>query len=116
MDYFKGFSRYSMNSAHKTLPFGTKIHVTNEANNRTVRILSTFIKFSRKYNFQVDVIINDRGPGGTARILDLTWAAFGRIEDWDKGVTPCHYSIISSKPNDTENENNETIMGEVKIL
>ena len=47
-----------LTAAHKTLPFGTKVRVTNLANNKTV-----------------EVVINDRGPYVDGRIIDLSRAA-----------------------------------------
>lgn len=47
-----------LTAAHKTLPFGTKVRVTNLANNKTV-----------------EVVINDRGPYVEGRIIDLSRAA-----------------------------------------
>lgn len=43
-----------LTAAHKTLPFGTRVRVTNLANQS-----------------QVEVIINDRGPYAEGRIIDL---------------------------------------------
>ncbi len=47
-----------MTAAHRTLPFGTVVKVTNQRNGRTV-----------------SVRINDRGPFKRGRIIDLTPAA-----------------------------------------
>jgi rare lipoprotein A len=47
-----------LTGAHKTLPFGTKVKVTNTANNQSV-----------------EVIINDRGPYVDGRIIDLSKSA-----------------------------------------
>ena len=47
-----------LTGAHKTLPFGTKVRVTNLANNKSV-----------------EVTINDRGPYVDGRIIDLSKAA-----------------------------------------
>ena len=47
-----------LTGAHKTLPFGTKVRVTNLANNKSV-----------------EVVINDRGPYVEGRIIDLSKAA-----------------------------------------
>lgn len=66
-----------MRAAHKTLPFGTRIRVTNKYNGRSV-----------------EVTINDRGPFAQDRIVDLTFGAFGQIENPDAGVIPCSYSTI----------------------
>ena len=48
----------ALTAAHRTLPFGTKVQVTNRRNGRTVV-----------------VTINDRGPFVHGRIIDLTPAA-----------------------------------------
>jgi len=45
-------------AAHRTLPFGTKVRVTNKSNGRSVV-----------------VTINDRGPFVAGRVIDLTPAA-----------------------------------------
>lgn len=66
-----------MKAAHKTLPCGTKIRVRNKDNGRTV-----------------DVEINDRGPFAHGRILDLTYAAFGQVEDRDRGLFNCDYEVL----------------------
>lgn len=71
------FDRFAMKAAHKTLPFGTRIRVTNKSNGRSV-----------------DVTINDRGPFVASRIVDLTFGAFGQIENRDVGVTQCSYVTI----------------------
>jgi len=47
-----------LTAAHKTLPFGTKVRVTNLSNDKTV-----------------DVVINDRGPYVEGRIIDLSRSA-----------------------------------------
>lgn len=71
------FDRFAMKAAHKTLPLGTRIRVTNKNNGKTV-----------------DVTINDRGPYVPGRIVDLTFGAFGNIENRDAGVIPCSYVTI----------------------
>ena len=52
------YNMYDMTAAHKTLPLGTVVMVTNLENNRSVR-----------------VTINDRGPFVKNRIIDLSYAA-----------------------------------------
>ena len=47
-----------LTAAHRTLPFGTKVRVTNQRNGRTVTVR-----------------INDRGPFIRGRVIDLTPAA-----------------------------------------
>ena len=51
-----------MTAAHRTLPFGTKLRVTNKRNGRSVVVR-----------------INDRGPFVRGRILDLSKAAAARL-------------------------------------
>ena len=52
----------AMTAAHRTLPFGTRIRVTNHGNGRSVV-----------------VTINDRGPFINRRVLDLSRAAADRL-------------------------------------
>ncbi len=56
-------------AAHKTLPFGTKVEVTNLSNNKSVVVR-----------------INDRGPYIRGRIIDLTKAAAREIDMVGAGV------------------------------
>jgi rare lipoprotein A len=64
------FNNNLMTAAHKTLPFGTNVIVKNLHNGKSVK-----------------VTINDRGPFKRNRIIDLTRAAFSKIENIDKGLT-----------------------------
>jgi rare lipoprotein A len=52
------YDRRKLTAAHKTLPFGTMVRVTNVQNNKTV-----------------DLRINDRGPRQAERVLDISPAA-----------------------------------------
>lgn len=56
------FDKNAMTAAHRSLPFGTKVEVTNLANGKSVV-----------------VTINDRGPYAEDRILDLSPAAARKI-------------------------------------
>lgn len=73
------FNMYLMTAAHKTLPFGTIVKVTNLANAKSI-----------------EVKINDRGPYGPGRIIDLSEAAFGEIAAYSTGVINAQVEIISS--------------------
>ena len=57
------FNTYALTAAHRTLPFGTKVKVTNLDNKKTVI-----------------VTINDRGPFVRGRIIDLSKAAAKAID------------------------------------
>ena len=52
----------ALTAAHRSLPFGSKVKVTNRRNGRTVVVR-----------------INDRGPFTRGRIIDLTPAAANRL-------------------------------------
>ena len=55
-------SRSELTAAHRTLPFGTKLRVTNQNNGRSVIVR-----------------INDRGPFIKGRVLDLSKGAAGQL-------------------------------------
>jgi rare lipoprotein A len=55
-------SVYTMTAAHRSLPFGTKVKVTNKRNGRSVV-----------------VTITDRGPFIRGRVIDLTMAGANAI-------------------------------------
>jgi len=71
------FDQTAMTAAHKTLPFDTKVRVTNLANNQTV-----------------EVRINDRGPYGEGRIIDLSQSAFEEIGSLGTGILNVEVEII----------------------
>ncbi|MAF87552.1 MAG: septal ring lytic transglycosylase RlpA family lipoprotein, partial [Pseudomonas sp.] len=54
---------------HRSLPFGTRVRVTNEQNGK-----------------QVVVRINDRGPFRRGRIIDLSRAAAAQLDMLKSGV------------------------------
>lgn len=72
------FDYTALTAAHKTLPFGTIVKVTNMANGESV-----------------EVKINDRGPYGPGRVIDLSEAAFDAIASLGAGVITVQYQIIS---------------------
>jgi len=63
------FNKNSLTAAHKTLPFGTVVKVTNLSNGKTVT-----------------VTINDRGPYAKGRIIDLSEKAAASIDMVNQGV------------------------------
>lgn len=71
---------YDMNeltAAHRSLPFNTRVRVTNQINNRSV-----------------DVRINDRGPYIKDRVIDLSRAAAERIDMIGIGTVPVTVEVI----------------------
>jgi rare lipoprotein A len=56
-------------AAHRTLPFGTHLRVTDPKSHRSV-----------------EVIVNDRGPFTKGRVLDLSFAAAQALHMTDRGL------------------------------
>jgi len=73
------FNPSAMTAAHRTLPFGTKVRVTNKRNGKSVV-----------------VTINDRGPFIRGRIIDLSTAAAGVIGMRSSGVAPVSVERIAT--------------------
>lgn len=71
------FDKTQLTAAHKTLPFGTRVKVTNLANGRTVVVR-----------------INDRGPFKPGRIIDLSEAAAREIDMTAKGLTQVALDVV----------------------
>lgn len=71
------FDQYAHTAAHKKLPFGTKVKVTNTQNRKSVIVR-----------------INDRGPFVKGRIIDLSRSAFERIGNLKSGVIPVKIEVI----------------------
>lgn len=65
------FRQHRRTAASKTIPFGTKVKVTNLENGRSVKVR-----------------INDRGPYVQGRIIDLTRKAARKIGLLQQGVAP----------------------------
>lgn len=72
------YSQQAMTAAHKELPFGSKVRVTNLANNRSVT-----------------VTVNDRGPFVRGRIIDLTKKAFSQLANPNEGVINVEIELLN---------------------
>jgi rare lipoprotein A len=71
------FDPTAYTAAHKTLPFNTRVRVTNKSNGKSVTVR-----------------INDRGPFVAGRCLDLTTAAFQAIASLSSGVVSVTYQVL----------------------
>lgn len=71
------FDMNKLTAAHRSLPFGTKVLVTNVDNGKSVI-----------------VVINDRGPFVKGRVLDLSAAAFEEIASKKQGVAKIEYQVL----------------------
>jgi rare lipoprotein A len=76
------FNVNAMTMAHKTLPFGTRVKVTNLANKKSVVVR-----------------VNDRGPTSPDRIGDLTTGAARKIGMTKAGVVDARLEVVGqAKP------------------
>ena len=71
-------NQWSKTAAHKKLPFGTIVKVTNINNGKSVVVK-----------------INDRGPFVKGRIIDLTRLAFSSIGDLDSGIISVKIEVVN---------------------
>ena len=71
------FNPYGLTAAHRTLPFGTRVKVTNLRNGKSVIVR-----------------INDRGPFTRGRVIDLSLAAAKAVGLTGPGVARIRYSIL----------------------
>jgi peptidoglycan lytic transglycosylase len=69
----------ALTMAHKTLPFGTKVNVTNKANGKSVELR-----------------INDRGPTKGDRLGDVSLAASQKLGFGKAGTIDADIQIVSS--------------------
>jgi rare lipoprotein A len=72
------FDPNAYTAAHKTLPFNTRVRVTNPGNGKSVVVR-----------------INDRGPYVAGRCLDLTPVAFQAIASLGSGVVSVTYQVLA---------------------
>ena len=71
------FDMLAMTAAHRSLPFGTRVRVTNLTNGRSAIVR-----------------INDRGPFVKGRVLDLSYAAAQRLRMVGSGVEPVRIVVL----------------------
>lgn len=71
------YDMHEFTAAHRTLPFGTEVKITNTRNDKSVI-----------------VTINDRGPFHGNRKFDLSKAAFHEIAADGRGVITATYEIL----------------------
>lgn len=71
------YHHHKLTAAHKTLPFGTRVRVTNISNNASV-----------------EVVINDRGPYVDNRIIDLSKSAAEKLGFINQGLADVKLEVI----------------------
>jgi rare lipoprotein A len=74
------FNMYEFTAAHRTLPFGSLVKVTNLRNHRSVV-----------------VTITDRGVLDPDRVIDLSWGAAKELNMVKMGVDPVKLELITER-------------------
>ena len=73
------FNMYKLTCAHRTLPLGSLVRVTNLQNHKSVILR-----------------VNDRGPVPPNRVIDLSYAAAGKLGMRKEGLAPVRIKLIQS--------------------
>ena len=71
------FNHHALSAAHKKIPFGSKVKVTNIKNNKSVIVR-----------------INDRGPFIRGRVIDLSRHAFSQIGNTRVGIIKVKLEVV----------------------
>jgi rare lipoprotein A len=72
----KRYDKTALTAAHPSLPFGSKVKITNEKNGKSVV-----------------VTINDRGPTQPERVVDISQAAAKKLGIGPKGMAPVKMEV-----------------------
>lgn len=75
------YDMYGMTAAHKILPFGTKVRVTNLNNQRSIIVR-----------------VNDRGPFVESRVIDLTRTGAEQLGMIQAGTAPVRVETVGTVP------------------
>jgi len=71
------FDTHELTAAHRTLPFGTRLRVTNVATGKTVTVR-----------------VNDRGPFIPGRVVDVSYAAAETLGMVDGGIAKVKLDVV----------------------
>jgi peptidoglycan lytic transglycosylase len=71
------FDTYDLTAAHPTLPFGTRLRVTNVATGRSVTVR-----------------VNDRGPYIAGRVVDVSYSAAGALGIIGRGIAKVKLDVV----------------------
>jgi len=77
----EAFNPEALTMAHKTLPFGTRVKITNPKNNKSVTVR-----------------VNDRGPTTADRVGDVSLAAARKLGMVKSGVIEAELSVVGTAP------------------
>ena len=87
-----------LTAAHKSLPFGTKVKVTNLANNQTV-----------------EVVINDRGPYVEGRVIDLSKSAAEQLGFINMGLADVKVEVLDAGSGKTSDPDPVKVISQVTV-
>ena len=73
------FNKNQLTAAHRTLPFNTRVKVTNLKNNKSVIVR-----------------VNDRGPFKPGRIIDLSEKAADKIDAKKQGISYVKVQVLNN--------------------
>jgi rare lipoprotein A len=73
------YDEYAMTCAHRSLPLGSVLRVTNLRNHKSVVVR-----------------VNDRGPMPENRVIDLSYAAASTLGFSDRGIAPVKVELLSA--------------------
>ena len=74
----ESYDENALTAAHRELPFGTRVRVTNLSNDRNVVVR-----------------INDRGPFVAGRVIDLSYSAARRLDFIEEGITTVRLEVLA---------------------
>jgi rare lipoprotein A len=74
----EAFDMNRLTAAHRELPLGTTVRVTNLVNLKSIVLR-----------------VNDRGPGIDGRLIDVSWAAAKKLNFVNAGLTLVEVEIVS---------------------
>jgi rare lipoprotein A len=74
----ESFDMHRLTAAHRELPLGTTVRVTNLINLKSVVVR-----------------VNDRGPGIDGRLIDVSWAAATKLGFVHAGLAPVEVEVVS---------------------
>jgi rare lipoprotein A (peptidoglycan hydrolase) len=94
------FNQHDLTAAHRTLPLGTYVQVTNRQNGRSVVVR-----------------INDRGPylDEDRRIIDLSHRAAQTLEGETKGIVPIELVVLKAQPKSTWRNLSQTNLSQTNL-
>jgi rare lipoprotein A len=71
------FDGHQLTAAHPTLPFGTRVRITNVTNGRSVTVR-----------------INDRGPFVAGRVVDVSYSAAESLGMTERGIAKVKLDVL----------------------